>query len=464
MKRIHISILMFFVLAFAEVASAQDSALAQLKTENVKKIFIRDLQDLEVAGNYSTIYEIIPTAGAFQIFRLKQSFKLEGTEQLKNFDLVQSDKRTRIKDISTDQIKNLISAMQEPAGEVKVQQFINENWQKKTLPTFAANASIDDKNLTAAEVERCKTLIEQQKIGSADLVKFFYSQWTMDHPEISVYFITDTDTLGLISKNLQPYMLPWKINGKVLSYNKEISTALEVILPDLYYSNNERLAGKHFEEDFAYYLVDEFCTKPIEKQRIKGAYNAHFTALESKFRIDDFEYGNKSDIEIDDEFLEFKIYPRDLPSNYFFAPKFSKEENVITPVQPFLDRYSEYINSLKKVNWLQQWINEKKGTVEIAFANDRSFTQRAENFFTNDTKTFIQQNNLQEKLSQAVLIKVTEGKGKFSRWIILPDGRVILWHYKGSGTLNFKDQQLGITAGSGLKVVGKFVNEQGLVR
>ena len=444
------------------------SAIAQKQVDEsqLKKIIIRDKQDYRSQGYFGTYYEIVPEGGKYVLIRTKQYVSLD-RQTFKDVDLVNDEKPVRVGDIPKEKIQQLIKAVNDTATTLSAKNLgINKSWIEQNMKQYFLHAQKEIDGPKAGEAALCMDMLRNQEQIEGVLAKFYSGYWDLDYPVVEVRIIAGVDTVNLYSEKQQSFMLPWTVNQKTENYNPNISKALADLLPTLRYSNINRLKGTDFNYDFAEALYEHICNPTIELLRKREEHRAEFEKLEKQFKIKNYSFIRRSDVEIDGYFLKATLISPTLPENVVIDGKFSLRGTKMNPTDPLVNKAPQLISTLKSSGWFYDYLNKNPSvTAVISFANDRSFTDRAQNFFQNDTKIFIDKNKLRDIVKDAVLLTVYEEKGKYSRWIILPDGRVVLWHYKGSGALKFTDAQLdkgGVT--EPLKVVGRFVGESGVVK
>jgi hypothetical protein len=95
------------------------------------------------------------------------------------------------------------------------------------------------------------------------------------------------------------------------------------------------------------------------------------------------------------------------------------------------------------VEWLARQIAEHPETeFEIRFVGERSFSVQAQESFLEDLKAFGASGLKPEILSElekSVFLQVAEKRrASWSRWLILPDKRMILWQIRGDSALKWK--------------------------
>ena len=131
----------------------------------------------------------------------------------------------------------------------------------------------------------------------------------------------------------------------------------------------------------------------------------------------------------------------DLPSNILIGLSVPFIEGKLDSLEPFLKRSSYYVDLTLSVPWFAEYVkNNPEAKVEIRFVKDRSIGERAAESFAEDMKKHGRTDLLQKMnnlLKDSAFIEVTENNGDYSRWIVLPDKRMVLWHFRGNKVLKW---------------------------
>ncbi|MGD1840039.1 MAG: hypothetical protein ACFB0B_03965 [Thermonemataceae bacterium] len=141
---------------------------------------------------------------------------------------------------------------------------MDSSWVAENALRLFETYQLPDIEPTQAQKAFCLSCFQDQsKLMIASLSLIGHPN-TFDYPFIEMQFITSNDTLSLYTRNPTPLSLPWVTEGTNYSYNPKISILLADLLPDLRYSNSNRLAGDYSAvPSYSYQSVEEVFTKVI---------------------------------------------------------------------------------------------------------------------------------------------------------------------------------------------------------
>lgn len=464
-----INLIFFSFLYFALFTTSIKAQLIPLETdtliysESISKLIIIDRQNLKEKGYYGSEYEIIRESDAWQLYRLKQYYELDTKELFLDVDLENDLNKRRMGKVSNQAMNLLFAAINNRENDDLYLNKIPFS-EPKLRADYFENISTDF--FSASEIDIINFFFRNDTFRQEALEKLYASYWNFDYPLCSLLIVRGNDTLQLFTDQQEPYMLPWTIDGRFESYNPQISIAISGIIPYKKYANIDRLSGDGFEYQLGKILYEVFCKPEIAFQRMKLLFSKEIEMIEAYFTVLEIDFKDKSAIDIQGNNMRILLKDDVLPVNFQFETRFSIKGDSIFQPYIFLATRNTYKARLQKTDW---WYNQVIGASAtkafIHFTDSTSMTPRAIQFFKNDTKRFVDKNKLAEDLKNSLLVTVRESGQKYSRWIILPDSRLILWHYKGNGVLGFSDLDLGMQPSDKfpLKVVGKYINEMGLI-
>ena len=103
---------------------------------------------------------------------------------------------------------------------------------------------------------------------------------------------------------------------------------------------------------------------------------------------------------------------------------------------PLLQKKDEILKRVKKAEFLINHANEdRKRKLEIRFVNDQSFSKLGQKSFEKDYAPKEIFDQYGKYLDDSIFLELTNENG-WSRWLILPNGEIMLWHYSGKPPLN----------------------------
>jgi hypothetical protein len=242
------------------------------------------------------------------------------------------------------------------------------------------------------------------------------------------------------SQSYYPFMLPWKVNlngNERPTYNADISRALAALMP-IGSLNRNRLN----DEELKKWLADAVMTHIEEQWDALGVENRapdSFAALRRNFEVQhasispyrsvDYGYVENEKGPHEENLLATLRQPS-LPPNVAEAVVLLFHDGTIEGVGEIAERISPYVALALSVPWLNDYRAEHPELkMYIRFVHDRSISDKAMQNFAADMKLLGKQFLADEVAAvqdKAALVFLDYG----SRWIILPDKRMILWrHY-----------------------------------
>ncbi|HEX8734677.1 MAG TPA: hypothetical protein VF721_05090 [Pyrinomonadaceae bacterium] len=357
-------------------------------------------------------------------------------------------------------VDNLLEALNDTGRKINLadygitQEWLNAN-AEKSLPQYLQKSAPNEKDLFLKHFRDIKFI--EEKI----LYEVLFDWWTDDYPSVELKIVKkDNSKIELNSSAQTDFMLPWKLveNEKNYSFaNPRLSRAVADLLPQKF-TNKERLSGKNLAPQMAREIYNkiEAQLEELETQnkigaelaRIKDRYTVRKTAISGISSIDtgtpssayqsgDAEYQKWN-------FLSWnaELKRNDLPANVIIGVSLPYKEGKLSTFDAFLGNIDAIISRALSVEWLGKYIAENPETeLEIRFVGDRSFSPKAQESFLEDLKVFganALNAEILNQLEKCVFLQVSEKGSKWSRWLILPDKRMILWQVNGDSALKWK--------------------------
>lgn len=280
--------------------------------------------------------------------------------------------------------------------------------------------------------------------------------WTDDFPRFEMQIDYTNGQMTNVRSQSQPiFMLPWGINkdGEAyLTYNARISTAIANLLPDKF-TNRERIAGTRLR-----YKVAEKVMREIETQwnwlDTENKIGSEIASLRDKYVLNKTAISYTSSIDVntvDSQDKERKysfpswnatLQRKDLPPNVIIGVSIPFKKGKLTTFNLFVERIDGIVNLVFSVPWLDKYIkNHPENKFEIRFVKDRSFSEHAEIGFWEIMKKGGKEQRVKaisNEISQSAFLQINETDGGWSRWLVLPDRRMILWDFRSSSVLKWK--------------------------
>jgi hypothetical protein len=327
------------------------------------------------------------------------------------------------------------------------QEWLDAN-AEKTLPDWLKKSLPNEKELflkSFRDIKLVEKILPRLFESWTDEKGIYHMKyWTDDYPEVKVEMQkTDGSTIRIASSRQILFMFD----------NPKLGRAIAALLPKKF-ANRERLNGDYLSQEIAKEILDEIeddlnllKTKNRignELEQLKDQYTIRKTDINYLTSIDVGRLKNEKDWQKNPGFPSWNatLNRNDLPPNLIIGVSLPYKENRLVTFPVFLEKIDGIIRHVMSVPWLSRYIAENPETeFEIRFVEDRSFSTKGKENFLEDLKTFGADSlnaEIIELLDKSVFIVVLEKRSNWSRWLILPDGRMILWQTKGDSTLKWK--------------------------
>lgn len=269
--------------------------------------------------------------------------------------------------------------------------------------------------------------------------------WTDDYPSIELEIAGyDGRIVHVSSESQKAFMIPWTIQNKSLkskTYNANLSRAIAALLPSGFV-NRKRISGQTLKIELAQYLLDA-CRDELDKIGSIKKIGNEIRKITDKYQIKTTMIAMISSVDLDFVFGWHAVLTRkDLPENISIGLCIPMEKEKLTSLDPFLKKSDYYINLVLSVPWFSKYLKSHKNTsVEIRFVKDRSLSPKAEESIIENMKKVGKYDlveSLREQISQSAYLEISEPERRDSRWIVLPDHRMLLWCFKGNRVLKWE--------------------------
>ena len=267
------------------------------------------------------------------------------------------------------------------------------------------------------------------------------------------------------------FMVPFHVKSErewVGTYNCEIGRALADLLPDEF-PNRYRLAGEAFLRRLAEAVLAERRGEwsLLEAQ---AQFGDDLAALGGRFGIERSMFGNIGSFDVGNS--DYSTYPSwnaalhdaRLPRNVAIGVSLPVRDGRLASLDPFLDQIDAIEEGVMGVPWLAAYLaTHPEVMVEIRFVTDRSLSTKAREGIL-ETMTGSGRGKqalaIASSLYDGVLLEVDEGSD-WSRWVLLPDGTLMLWHFKGRVPLGRTDEAVAAWDCNGFRCSGVLFGPDG---
>lgn len=138
---------------------------------------------------------------------------------------------------------------------------------------------------------------------------------------------------------------------------------------------------------------------------------------------------------------QLKLKDNPLPPNVFFSLLLGNQP-FIRSVNPFLKKKDELVTRLKDHILIKYIANCKGCEGKIRFVNNKSLSRIGRKEFLDDSQI---RKKFKGKLKDVIFFTLTEKRNDqeaYSRWLILKDGTMILWHNVGKFLFNLPKKMI----------------------
>ncbi len=428
------------------------SQTLDLKMVDLQKVVFIDHQNNNYESAYGTVYELEPSGDNFKLHQTKRYFKNVRQETLDKYKLKPSEDKVFIREVKKTDLKNLFTAINETKYDtIQLTEFgYTTGYLQQNAKQMARSYYGYDRLKKDQQDYLIQQLQDEEKVKS--VLPACFSLWmTSDYPTCAIQFIYSADTIHVYSDEQDPYMIPWNLNKVGKSYNTAISKFFATIIQHDNFSNRSRLEGKeHLESSIAEKVYSRFCEPKFKNEKLEKLLKKEIDLINQNFEVSDVTIGSMGSINWDmfedGDCWNAKLHDKNETYNLTFDVTM---ENNGKPgsIKPLLEQKEDILKRTHNVKFLIDHIsNNSKRTINIHFTKDKSFSPKAQKSFLRDVPTDYKAHS-NTVLDNTVFLTLSNENG-WSRWLILPDGQIILWHYSGKPPIdNYTEQQIKIPGG-----------------
>jgi hypothetical protein len=423
-----------------------------LKMDDLQKVIFIDHQNNNYESAYGTVYELEPSGDNFKLYQTERYFKNIRQETLDKYKLKPSEEKLLIREVPKTDLKNLITAITDTKYDtIQLAEF---GYSASYLQNNAERLARSYYGYDRLKKDQQNYLIEQlqneEKV--TQVLPACFSVWmTSDYPTCAIQFIYSADTIHVYSDEQDPYMIPWNLNKVSKSYNPAISKFFASIIPHDNFSNKSRLEGKDYlESSIAEKVYRWFCEPKFESEKLEKLLKKEIDLINQHFDVSDVIIGSMGSINWDmfedGDCWNAKLQDKNEPNNLFFDVTMDNNGKPGS-IKPLLEQKDEILQRTHKAKFLIDHIaNNPKRTIKIHFTKDKSFSPKAQKSFLDDVPADLKE-QFDTELDSTIFLTLSNENG-WSRWLIFPDGQIMLWHYSGKPPIdNYNEEQIKIPGG-----------------
>jgi hypothetical protein len=363
-----------------------------------------------------------------QISRHAEQFRIKG----KTVD------RTLVEDILTQ----IDAAVSEPTLE---NLGITKSWLESN-----SDAALPDRlrNEPANEKELFRSYFRNVGLMEKIVPEIIRQGWTDDYPQLDVRVLRDDGSITILHSERQNiFMIPVTITerGQVrLSYNSRLSRAIAAVLPSGFV-NRERLSGADLRSVVATAVMSRI-DDDLNLLETRNKIGNELKQLEGRYSVELTAINRVSSVDVETQGENFPrwnalLRRTDLPQNILVDVSLPYKDNRLVTFDSFLKHIDGVVALPLSVPWLSTYLAEHPEVrMEIRFVTDRSVSPRLVSYFLETIKAFGAENvtaQVTSMLDNSTLVTFDGGAG-WSRWLVLPDRRMILFDFQGNKILKWE--------------------------
>lgn len=388
------------------------------------------------------------------------------------------------KRIERAKIATLVKALGEPALEMPLlenlgitQLWLNENARKCIRD--CVNGYIDGANPDQRQLFFTK--YTDLSFAQERIEVMFQGQHTDDYPrfEAHIKFSDGSDT-EISSDSQSLFMIPWKIRDSVkdqTTYNAHISQAFASILPPKF-TNFSRIKAEGLAESLAGSVL-RGTEKDWKRLEVMEKVRDAVTLFEKDYEIVSMELNSYHDSDFGtawaskeptEKNLHIVLRKPDYPKGFALKLILPVENDKVQNVEIFKQKIDQYLSLLNSVPWLADFIGTSGKPVWLRFVKNRSFSEKGMRSFAADMKALGKSDLASEveKVQDKVVVLSIGGGLEYyqSFWLILPDGRSVVWrHYYVSPIpqLSFTSKECANPRSNTKPCVGALISREGKI-
>lgn len=351
-------------------------------------------------------------------------------------------------------LTQLVSALQEPPRLAVVLNDlgIDQEWLRRNVAEAERQNDELQSHEKASARQRAlfkETFESPVKMGPIALGMFSEPRHTDDYPSVEVTVRFDDDSILSARSNSQhEFMLPWRRDrgGRpVDEFNGDVSRAIVALLPEGS-TNRERLSGVGLIETLGsaameaiqnqWDLVEVQEKDPTALESLRGQYKVLSATISEYYSTEygrAWHGGHPQEINLIAA-LNSSRFPARFDENAVLEQRGSQ----VIGVDQFLKQAAEYERLSLSVPWLDVYRKAHAGVaIHLYYVHSGSLAERGLRVFREDMHAIgkgdlaTQVDSIHDKVA---LLVIDENNGRTftaSHWIVLPDGRMILWRFRG---------------------------------
>jgi hypothetical protein len=239
--------------------------------------------------------------------------------------------------------------------------------------------------------------------------------------EISISFNLNNEKVIIVSKSILEYALPVNINNKDF-YNPELSRLLANIIPSSKTNRHRQLSGDGLFNSVARETINN------NRRKLDGlevlSYNTEIDGLKKHFKVTNLRVVNGTSSTNWNGEKRFNCQLWDTTNNFNLSIMYSSKidsSKVVYPPSIIIDKYENLVQQLLSIEFFRNYLLENdKRKISIIFDDNNCFTEKTKERVIRDCNNEIDFDN-------SLFLAVWNENSGLSNWIVLPNGKYILW-------------------------------------
>jgi hypothetical protein len=410
--------------------------------KNIKKINLVD-KSWGLGASRLTTFEIVQENGGWKCYQTKQQydgFYFTGRKGAANLTLLNSDKRIFVKNISDGTITALLTTIKKIKPVFKPQYiYVSKDSVINNIDYTALKKM--HTAFSAKQRDKFFKLLNSGQLIDSALLFLQNDYWTDDSPYCGINIINkNNDTLKIETRQQVDYMLPWLING-VPSYDTAIGSFFIESIGDYPYSAKWRLNGSNIYRKIYEYIRRTYTDEIFARNRIEESSATNLELLKRHFEIREVKPNNNDHVLV--------LAPRKFSGKVIVSGivKINELEQLDQLIRFSEDTVKAFLNS---GNFLVEACKNTNGCV-INFVDSYGISNKNHWFASQTDK-----NKLLTHYDDSKFLGISismPGKDRDDEWLVLPDGKLLLFAYYYDNVFGLKPGLLQPTGDSTRKSI-----------
>lgn len=287
-----------------------------------------------------------------------------------------------------------------------------------------------------------------------------------DFPEINVQIRKENSVEYSLKLTASPdFLHEWSVTnlaGNFETSDVAISLALGELLPPKF-TNRERLTEHALLYMTAYAAMQEVKDK-WDSLGATARLGPAIEAVTNRFTLVSSAISSLSSIDLEGgEAWNAVVRNSALPSNVTISFSLPIRKKKLIGVDSFLQRIDGYAQLVLSPAWFHEFlIAHPDAKVEIRFVEDRSLSRHAAHKLFEDLTSMGKGKEARRASASAMDEVFLELESEHSsRWLVFPNGEMMLWEYQGGAVGNWSDKDFQHSNCYGWKCVGAIISANG---